>query len=432
MSRFPRRPAVWAAALGSLGLAALFAGPAIGWSEGKPEGAIVSADEDVDGAKLAAEEPDDPDFGDDADDADDVPARISVRDDDADADADADADDDADDAPVRISIRSGDEDEEDAGEAPARLRIRNEEPAQESSPKIVAPKAVALPEPPAIRPVPRPPAVRVTDSAPTEISARRQPIAAKPVPAPRVNPVASNYPFEPTPRSARHSQTQFESDNAEDVLAANDALGGAADEVQERGAAQVEGAAAEPALAAIPAANYKDVEDFSEEITKMTQQHPIGKLKADMKMRLPKQQRSLQEEESRKGLLAVDKERQIARAFYKRRDGLGRDHSTFIVSDASLAPELPFCYHPLYFEDANLERCGYSNGCLCQSAISGFQFYGNVALLPLKLLVLPCCSYVYPQEDCEPCMRYSCCDNMWGPWPEQPFCSPCFSSRCWK
>ena len=101
-----------------------------------------------------------------------------------------------------------------------------------------------------------------------------------------------------------------------------------------------------------------------------------------------------------------------------------------------MVPRLAFAYHPLYFEDPNLERCGNSFGCILQPIASGAYFFANVAMLPGKMLVAPPCRYVCPNPDCEPCEWYSFCDNYirqprgW----RDPLRSPCFSCRrdgCW-
>jgi hypothetical protein len=49
-------------------------------------------------------------------------------------------------------------------------------------------------------------------------------------------------------------------------------------------------------------------------------------------------------------------------------------------------------FHPLYFEEINLERYGYHFGCL-QPAVSAVRFYGSLPLLPYKLADRPPCSY---------------------------------------
>jgi hypothetical protein len=44
------------------------------------------------------------------------------------------------------------------------------------------------------------------------------------------------------------------------------------------------------------------------------------------------------------------------------------------------------CHRPLYFEDINLERLGYSHGLL-QPVLSAAHFFGQVPLLPYKMTV---------------------------------------------
>lgn len=53
-----------------------------------------------------------------------------------------------------------------------------------------------------------------------------------------------------------------------------------------------------------------------------------------------------------------------------------------------------FCHQPLYFEDVNLERYGYSSGYL-QPAVSAAHFFATVPLLPYKMVVEPPCDCVY-------------------------------------
>jgi hypothetical protein len=85
----------------------------------------------------------------------------------------------------------------------------------------------------------------------------------------------------------------------------------------------------------------------------------------------------------------------------------------------SLAPLYPYCYQPLYFEDANLERCGYSANCYVQPFISGAHFFGTCGLLPFKMLAKSPCACVEPLSDCPPCQQYSAFDNYVGPFPER-------------
>ncbi|MBS0266879.1 MAG: hypothetical protein JSS02_33440 [Planctomycetes bacterium] len=87
--------------------------------------------------------------------------------------------------------------------------------------------------------------------------------------------------------------------------------------------------------------------------------------------------------------------------------------------DVAYAPMYQFQHHPIYFEDPNLERCGHSLGCCTQPLWSGIEFYANVALCPFKMCVTCPCDLVYPQADCTPYTRYSCIDNIWGPYPSR-------------
>lgn len=55
---------------------------------------------------------------------------------------------------------------------------------------------------------------------------------------------------------------------------------------------------------------------------------------------------------------------------------------------------LTFCYQPLYFEDANLERYGRSWGCL-QPFVSAAHFYSKIPALPYMVFAQPArrCTY---------------------------------------
>lgn len=66
-----------------------------------------------------------------------------------------------------------------------------------------------------------------------------------------------------------------------------------------------------------------------------------------------------------------------------------------------------FSHNPLYFEDANLERCGVGHG-LCQPAVSAAQFLGRTALLPYSVIANPPCDCVTTLGDCPTCHRYPC------------------------
>jgi hypothetical protein len=64
-----------------------------------------------------------------------------------------------------------------------------------------------------------------------------------------------------------------------------------------------------------------------------------------------------------------------------------------------------FSYNPLYFEDANLERCGLGHG-FCQPAASAAQFLGRTALLPYSLIAHSPCSCETTLGDCPTCHAY--------------------------
>jgi hypothetical protein len=76
----------------------------------------------------------------------------------------------------------------------------------------------------------------------------------------------------------------------------------------------------------------------------------------------------------------------------------------------------PFVFRssPLWYEDANLERCGYSHGCL-QPLVSGAYFLGNTALLPYRMAAEPQCAVVPAKPFCPPGCRYSFRDNYLPP-----------------
>jgi hypothetical protein len=52
-------------------------------------------------------------------------------------------------------------------------------------------------------------------------------------------------------------------------------------------------------------------------------------------------------------------------------------------------------HKPLYFEDVNAERYGYTVSPLLQPAISGAHFFANVAALPYKMTTHPPCECIY-------------------------------------
>jgi hypothetical protein len=70
-----------------------------------------------------------------------------------------------------------------------------------------------------------------------------------------------------------------------------------------------------------------------------------------------------------------------------------------------------FTHQPLYFEEANLERCGITY-CCCQPVVSAAQFAGRTALLPYSLLDIPPCRCVRTLGDCPTCNAYPC----WSDW----------------
>ena len=82
-------------------------------------------------------------------------------------------------------------------------------------------------------------------------------------------------------------------------------------------------------------------------------------------------------------------------------------------------PMYGVAYHPIYFEDMNLERCGLSYGCCLQPIVSGLHFYIGFAVLPYKVLVAPPRSYVFSPIDTSPDCRFSCCENFFGVRPSR-------------
>jgi hypothetical protein len=53
-------------------------------------------------------------------------------------------------------------------------------------------------------------------------------------------------------------------------------------------------------------------------------------------------------------------------------------------------------YRPLYFEEVNLERYGYSRRPRCQSVVSGARFFATVPMLPYRMMAEPPREGVYP------------------------------------
>ncbi|MBI3863243.1 MAG: hypothetical protein HY290_15235 [Planctomycetia bacterium] len=443
MSRFPRRPGAWTAALGTLGLAILAAGPAIGWSGVEPGNARVTVLGD---ASLV---------DDDGEEAGSV--RIYA--------------DEPEEAPGSVSLRRN-EPEEAAGS----VRIRATEPAPAAPGSVKIRATEAAPEAAG--------SVRIRNASPPSkwatlnrsASAPRKVVSAGPARASHANPAAQRYPFEPSVATARPApsrpkaasavahaavkagpsasatptvpavvqpvqhqsrqrtpfiddeetdgnETESEEESAPAMFASDD-------EDVDTAIAEAGGVAedAAPTTTDCPAVSEEEIRTFGGEIDATTRRRPIRMLRADTQMRLAAEHSSLMSDSDRtavreKGRCAAEHDRLVVRQYFQQKYGPGYDRSSGAWwCDDSLAPEFPFCYHPLYFEDPNLERCGYSKGCCCQPLVSGFQFYANVALLPAKMLLMHPCSYVYPQCDCDPCTRYSCVDNLLGP-------CPCYTRR---
>jgi hypothetical protein len=64
-----------------------------------------------------------------------------------------------------------------------------------------------------------------------------------------------------------------------------------------------------------------------------------------------------------------------------------------------------FHHQPLYFEQANLERCGKSWGCLT-TAVSVTHFAASTVMLPWQMAVSPPCSTVRTLRDCKAGCEY--------------------------
>lgn len=79
-----------------------------------------------------------------------------------------------------------------------------------------------------------------------------------------------------------------------------------------------------------------------------------------------------------------------------------------------------YCFYsrPLYYEDANLERCGYSLG-LYQNLVSAAHFFGTTALLPYHIGSQPPQDCVWGKGDCPQCSIYSFADNYLPPESEE-------------
>lgn len=79
-----------------------------------------------------------------------------------------------------------------------------------------------------------------------------------------------------------------------------------------------------------------------------------------------------------------------------------------------------YCFYsrPLYYEDANLERCGYSLG-LYQNLVSAAHFVGTTALLPYHIGSQPPQDCVWGKGECPQCSIYSFADNYLPPESEE-------------
>jgi hypothetical protein len=64
-----------------------------------------------------------------------------------------------------------------------------------------------------------------------------------------------------------------------------------------------------------------------------------------------------------------------------------------------------FHHQPLYFEQANMERCGKSWGCLT-TAVSVTHFAASTVMLPWQMAVSPPCSKVRTLRDCKTGCEY--------------------------
>src|SRR5690606_15985629 len=82
----------------------------------------------------------------------------------------------------------------------------------------------------------------------------------------------------------------------------------------------------------------------------------------------------------------------LANHYFEQQQAFPRavDATSYWSSFPSYTPSLDFCYRPLYFEQVNVERYGYSLGIL-QPAASAVHFFGSVPLLPYKLGSRPPC-----------------------------------------
>jgi hypothetical protein len=75
------------------------------------------------------------------------------------------------------------------------------------------------------------------------------------------------------------------------------------------------------------------------------------------------------------------------------------------VHRSSARDTYAFHHQPLYFEQANLERCGKSWGCLT-TAVSATHFAASTVMLPWQMAVSPPCSTVRTLRDCKAGCEY--------------------------
>ena len=92
-----------------------------------------------------------------------------------------------------------------------------------------------------------------------------------------------------------------------------------------------------------------------------------------------------------------------------------RDATPYRTRVKPLAMEFCFSHRPLYFEDANLERCGNSQGPHVQPFVSAGHFFGTVPLLPWWIATRPPHECVPATPFCPPCGEYDVVDNFLPP-----------------
>ena len=73
-------------------------------------------------------------------------------------------------------------------------------------------------------------------------------------------------------------------------------------------------------------------------------------------------------------------------------------------------------HRPLYFEEINLERYGYTTKCpyIVQPVVSGARFFATVPILPYRMVAEPWCEQVYTLGQYRP---GSCVPNQWNMLP---------------